>query len=92
MIRLVGLSATLPNYKDVADFLRVNEVCMQTAADVLASILASQSTCILLNSTTPCNQTGLFFFDSSYRPVPLQQSFVGVKEKNPFKRCVQVDS
>jgi len=24
MIRIVGLSATLPNYRDVADFLRVN--------------------------------------------------------------------
>jgi activating signal cointegrator complex subunit 3 len=25
LVRIVGLSATLPNYKDVADFLRVNE-------------------------------------------------------------------
>jgi replicative superfamily II helicase len=24
MIRIVGLSATLPNYQDVADFLNVN--------------------------------------------------------------------
>eukprot|EP00211_Chloroparvula_japonica_P000559 CAMPEP_0119126784 /NCGR_PEP_ID=MMETSP1310-20130426/5571_1 /TAXON_ID=464262 /ORGANISM="Genus nov. species nov., Strain RCC2339" /LENGTH=1688 /DNA_ID=CAMNT_0007116969 /DNA_START=54 /DNA_END=5120 /DNA_ORIENTATION=+ len=56
MIRLVGLSATLPNYKDVASFLRVNEA------------------------------TGLHYFDASYRPVPLKQTFVGVKEKNPFKR------
>lgn len=52
MIRMVGLSATLPNYKDVAAFLGVN-------AD-----------------------TGLFYFDASYRPVPLEMQFVGVTEKN----------
>lgn len=49
MIRIVGLSATLPNYIDVAEFLRVNP------------------------------QRGLFFFDSSFRPVPLGQVFMGVK-------------
>lgn len=43
MIRIVGLSATLPNYQDVALFLRVN------------------------------SETGLFYFDNSYRPVPLAQ-------------------
>ncbi|GAA5891840.1 hypothetical protein JCM5296_003246 [Sporobolomyces johnsonii] len=51
LIRVVGLSATLPNYVDVADFLGVNRY------------------------------TGLFFFDSSFRPVPLEQHFVGVKGK-----------
>lgn len=56
MIRIVGLSATLPNYQDVAEFLGVN--------------LA----------------TGLFYFDASYRPVPLETSFVGVSEKNYFAR------
>ena len=50
MIRIVGLSATLPNYKDVAEFLRVNE-------------------------------KGLFFFDASYRPIPLEQHFIGIKGK-----------
>lgn len=53
--RLVGLSATLPNYKDVASFLRVNHA------------------------------EGLFFFDSSFRPCPLSQQFVGVTEKKPLK-------
>ncbi|KAI9005728.1 Sec63 Brl domain-containing protein [Hyaloraphidium curvatum] len=48
-IRLLGLSATLPNYADVAQFLRVNLY------------------------------KGLFFFDASYRPVPLGQTFVGIK-------------
>lgn len=50
MIRIVGLSATLPNYLDVARFLRVNP------------------------------NIGLFYFDSRFRPVPLEQQFIGVKE------------
>ncbi|KAI9669391.1 MAG: hypothetical protein M1831_000427 [Alyxoria varia] len=52
MIRIVGLSATLPNYEDVADFLKVNRMA------------------------------GLFYFDGSFRPVPLEQHFVGVKGKS----------
>ncbi|CAB4065806.1 SNRNP200 [Lepeophtheirus salmonis] len=55
-IRLVGLSATLPNYQDVATFLRVNP------------------------------RTGLFYFDNSYRPVPLEQQFIGITEKKAVKR------
>lgn len=55
-VRIVGLSATLPNYKDVAAFLRV---------DV---------------------NKGLFYFDASYRPCPLQQQFVGITEKKAIKR------
>lgn len=49
MIRIVGLSATLPNFLDVAEFLRVNPMA------------------------------GLFYFDSSFRPVPLEQHFLGAK-------------
>nr|KAJ0203753.1 hypothetical protein LSAT_V11C500237010 [Lactuca sativa] len=52
MIRIVGLSATLPNYLEVAQFLRVN------------------------------TEAGLFFFDSSYRPVPLAQQYIGITETN----------
>lgn len=55
-VRLVGLSATLPNYEDVAAFLRVDP------------------------------DDGLFFFDSSYRPVPLQQQYIGITEKKALKR------
>lgn len=55
-VRLVGLSATLPNFKDVAQFLRVNPA------------------------------QGLFHFDSSYRPCPLKQEFIGVTEKKAIKR------
>jgi len=61
MIRIVGLSATLPNYKDVATFLGVNHA------------------------------TGLFYFDASYRPVPLQTSFAGVSEKNFLARSAIMD-
>ena len=52
MIRIVGLSATLPNYVDVSNFLRVNPF------------------------------KGLFMFDGRFRPVPLTQTFIGVKK--PF--------
>ena len=51
LIRIIGLSATLPNYVDVSDFLKVNRMA------------------------------GLFYFDQSFRPVPLEQHFVGVKGK-----------
>ncbi|KAJ8086483.1 putative steryl acetyl hydrolase mug81 [Marasmius tenuissimus] len=51
VIRIVGLSATLPNYVDVSDFLSVSR------------------------------QKGLFYFDSSFRPVPLEQHFLGIKGK-----------
>ena len=51
MIRIVGLSATLPNYVDVAEFLRVNL------------------------------EKGLFFFGAGFRPVPLEQHFIGIKGK-----------
>ncbi len=56
LIRIVGLSATLPNYIDVADFLKVNRYA------------------------------GLFYFDASFRPVPLQQHFIGVKGKAGTKK------
>lgn len=58
MVRIVGLSATLPNYLDVAEFLRVNPMA------------------------------GLFFFDSSFRPVPLEQRFIGVKGKAGTKQAM----
>lgn len=50
LIRIVGLSATLPNFIDVADFLKVNR------------------------------HAGLFYFDGSFRPVPLEQHFIGVRQ------------
>ncbi|KAK4126252.1 Sec63-domain-containing protein [Parathielavia appendiculata] len=56
LIRIVGLSATLPNYVDVAEFLGVNK------------------------------KAGLFYFDASFRPVPLEQHFIGVKGKPNSKQ------
>ena len=56
MVRIVGLSATLPNYEDVASLCRV----------------------------TP--EKGLFYFDNSYRPVPLEQQYIGITEKKALKR------
>ncbi|VDK71756.1 unnamed protein product, partial [Onchocerca ochengi] len=53
--RLVGLSATLPNYQDVGTFLRVK----------------------------PQN---LFYFDNSFRPVPLEQQYIGITEKKALRR------
>ncbi|KAK3240836.1 activating signal cointegrator 1 complex subunit, partial [Cymbomonas tetramitiformis] len=62
MIRIVGLSATLPNYLDVAKFLGVNQ------------------------------ETGLFYFDASYRPVPLAQWYIGVTESNFVKRTFAMNN
>lgn len=62
MIRIVGLSATLPNYIDVAKFLRVNPM------------------------------VGLFYFDSRFRPVPLAQSFIGVKNTKPLQQLNDMDT
>ena len=55
-VRLIGLSATLPNYRDVASFLRVDF------------------------------DKGMFHFDSSYRPCPLRQEFIGVSDKKAIKQ------
>ncbi len=52
----MGLSATLPNYQDVASFLRVKP------------------------------DVGLFYFDTSYRPCPLAQQYIGINIKKPLQR------
>ena len=62
MIRIVGLSATLPNYLDVARFLRVNLY------------------------------EGLFFFDGRFRPVPLGQTFIGIKTTGHVKQLHDMDT
>lgn len=59
-IRIVGLSATLPNYADVAKFIRAKP-------------------------------EGLFYFDASYRPCPLEQVYIGVKEQKAIKRIAAMN-
>ena len=54
----VALSATLPNYVDVANFMRVEG-------------------------------ENLFYFDSAYRPIPLEMSFIGLTENNPLARLAK---
>lgn len=60
VIRMLGLSATLPNYLDVAAFIHVR-------------------------------RENVFFFDAKFRPIPLIQRYIGIKEpmhliKGP-RRC-----
>ncbi|KAL5010843.1 hypothetical protein ScPMuIL_013148 [Solemya velum] len=62
MIRIIGLSATLPNYLDVARFLHVNPY------------------------------HGLFFFDGRFRPVPLGQTFIGVKATNRVQQMLETNN
>ncbi|XP_022662619.1 activating signal cointegrator 1 complex subunit 3-like [Varroa destructor] len=61
MIRIIGLSATLPNYVDVANFLRVNTA------------------------------RGLFYFDHRFRPVPLSQTFIGIKGRKKTEQVQRMD-
>jgi pre-mRNA-splicing helicase BRR2 len=58
-VRIVGLSATLPNYIDVATFLRID-----------------------------AKQGGLFYFDGSYRPIPLEQRYIGITDKKGMRRMM----
>lgn len=58
--RLVGLSATLPNYKDVGAVLRTRK-------------------------------EGLFYFDQSYRPIPLEQRYIGVTEKKGVRKMLMIN-
>eukprot|EP00930_Biecheleria_cincta_P022697 TRINITY_DN16541_c0_g2_i1.p1 TRINITY_DN16541_c0_g2~~TRINITY_DN16541_c0_g2_i1.p1 ORF type:complete len:2306 (+),score=474.18 TRINITY_DN16541_c0_g2_i1:62-6919(+) len=58
-VRIAALSATLPNYQDVAAFLRVEA-------------------------------ENLFYFDSSYRPIPLDTAFLGITETNRVKQMAKL--
>ena len=69
VIRVVGLSATLPNYVDVSEFLR--------SAPFKTGIVSLFN----LDSTSVSSYRGLFYFDSSFRPIPLEQHFIGIKGK-----------
>lgn len=60
-LRLVGLSATLPNFEDVARFLEVDL------------------------------KKGLFYFGPQFRPCPLEQQYMGVKEKKAIKKIAAMN-
>ncbi|KAJ1609900.1 U5snrp Brr2 SFII RNA helicase sec63 and the second part of the RNA [Cryptosporidium canis] len=62
LTRLVGLSATLPNFMDVAEFLNVNP------------------------------KRGLYHFGPEFRPVPLLQTFIGIKTKKGFRKLQLMNS
>lgn len=55
--RMVGLSATLPNYQDVGRFLNVPD-------------------------------QNVFYFDGSFRPVPLSLEYIGITERKRFKQMI----
>lgn len=58
-IRILGLSATLPNYKEVARFIAPDDPIEEST----------------------------FFFDSTYRPIPLRQEYIALTEsKRAFRK------
>lgn len=59
-VRVVALSATLPNYEDVARFMDVDF------------------------------NNGLFYFNNTYRPVPLSQCYIGISETSGIKKMTLV--
>ena len=59
-VRIVALSATLPNYKDVAEFCRVPK-------------------------------QGVFYFDNTYRPIPLEQLYIGITETKGIKKLLLIN-
>ena len=59
-VRIVALSATLPNYKDVAEFCKVPK-------------------------------QGVFYFDNTYRPIPLEQLYIGITETKGIKKLLLIN-
>jgi hypothetical protein len=101
MIRIVGLSATLPNYEDVANFLHVSPTSGrrgrggQTHLECICPAPRQQLSLqhdfkpypsLLSQSISPLPPSGLFHFDASFRPVPLEMQFIGVTVTNFMAR------
>ncbi len=103
-VRLLGLSATLPNYEDVATCLRVDPakglfyfdnryaVCKKSYA-TRNHVLFTRAWRRTLSITATCVCTfcvvisdNCFLFLCSFRPVPLEQTYVGITEKKAIKR------
>ena len=105
MIRIVGLSATLPNYRDVARFLGVAEAGegarrrsaprpsppVQCASQACLCTARVGANTVHATRLPPPLAAGVFYFDASYRPVPLETRFVGVSERNVLARMGVMD-
>lgn len=125
-VRLIGLSATLPNYEDVATFLRVDPAkglfyfdnryetgrnrmrwpscCLfplpwsslalgfrrasvfwcDMTPKIGILLLGIEKDCLLPWYSMP--KTSFVCWTSSFRPVPLEQTYVGITEKKAIKR------
>ena len=81
MIRIVGLSATLPNYEDVGNFLHVSPTTGK-GGPILSRFMMQMLDTHQLSSPL----SGLFHFNASFRPVPLEMQFIGVTVTNFMAR------
>lgn len=70
LVRIIGLSATLPNYQGL----------LSTPPSTISHPPLDVATFLRIK---PEN---LFAFPNSFRPIPLELSFVGINVKKPFKR------
>lgn len=94
MIRIVGLSATLPNYLEVSQSHTLYSIYSLVSRSHFSSLYHYYlvvSFISLVNiqvaqflRVNP--EAGLFYFDSSYRPVPLAQQYIGISEQNFLAR------
>jgi activating signal cointegrator complex subunit 3 len=80
MIRIVGLSATLPTYLEVC-YLKFHVCYMKLHITDTMKFTFQVAQFLRVNP-----DTGLFFFDSSYRPVPLAQQYIGISERDYAKK------
>lgn len=81
---MVGLSATLPNYTDIADFIgveRKKEALLSGDAKKQKSSKKKEEEEIIHPK-----YDGLFHFPNNFRPVPLSQTFIGIKERKGTKK------
>lgn len=102
-VRLLGLSATLPNYEDVATCLRVDPAkglfyfdnrygCLEDDQNLNAQALFGEAHFPLKLHVFLFALFALFISDDhilflcSFRPVPLEQTYVGITEKKAIKR------
>ncbi|KAA6387640.1 MAG: putative U5 small nuclear ribonucleoprotein 200 kDa helicase [Streblomastix strix] len=90
MVRIVGLSATLPNYRDIAELLRVEEeeedeqIINEKEKDQDEDEEEEKEE--LKNKLKKLSKQGLFHFPNTFRPIPLRQTYVGITETKGAKK------